>query len=47
MEGFEVTGPELAVKMLLVGVIAGVLFYAINKYLLTPAETALGLPAAA
>jgi hypothetical protein len=47
VEGFEVNDLEKAAKLLLVGVAAGVAFYVINKYLLTPAENALGLPAAA
>lgn len=47
MDSFEVSGLEKAAKILLVGVLAGVLFYALNKYLLSPAESALGLPTAA
>lgn len=43
MDNFEVKGLEQAAKLLLAGLLAGVLFYVVNKYVLTPAETALNI----
>lgn len=42
-DGFEVSSVEIALKIAVVGLVAGILFYALEKYVLTPAEAAVGL----
>ena len=41
MEAFRVDNVEVAMKLAIIGLVAGVMFYAIEKYVLTPAEAAL------
>jgi len=45
MEAFRVTSAEAALKLAIVGLVAGVVLYALEKYVLTPAEAAVGLAA--
>lgn len=47
MDFFKVDKLEDAGYLLVVGALAGILFYLVNKYALTPAERTLGLTAAA
>lgn len=45
MDFFEVGSAGKAGELLLMGVVAGALFFLLNKYILAPAETAVGLAA--
>lgn len=43
MEGFTVTSAEVGLQILIVGLITGVALYALEKFVFTPAEAAVGL----
>jgi hypothetical protein len=43
MDAFRVDSVEVAVKLALVGLLTGVIFYALEKYVIVPGESALKL----
>lgn len=46
MDFFKVTSLDHAGKLVVMGVVAGALFFLLNKYAFVPAENAIGLAAA-